>query len=31
MNLTVRIPEATYNTLLAYKERFKPHMSLNAR
>jgi hypothetical protein len=30
VGFTVRIPEGTYNTLLAYKERFKPHLSLNA-
>ena len=29
-NFTVRIPGETYTTLLAYKERFKPYMSLNA-
>ncbi|MDR2049742.1 MAG: hypothetical protein LBP69_09845 [Treponema sp.] len=30
VGLTVRIPEATYKVFMAYRERFKPHMSLNA-
>jgi hypothetical protein len=30
IGFTVRIPVATYNTLLEYKKRFKPHLSLNS-
>ena len=30
VNMSLRIPESTYQTLLAYKNRFKPHLSLNA-
>jgi hypothetical protein len=30
IGFTVRIPVATYNTLLEYKKRFKPHLSVNS-
>ena len=29
-NLSIRIPSEIYETFITYKNRFKPHMSLNA-
>jgi hypothetical protein len=31
MNLTIRIPDGVYDALKRYKNKEKPHMSLNAR
>jgi regulatory protein YycH of two-component signal transduction system YycFG len=30
IGFTVRIPVSTYKTLLEYKNRYKPHLSLNS-
>jgi hypothetical protein len=30
ISMTIRIPKNTHQTLVNYKNRFKPHMSLNS-